>query len=217
VRYLHVSPERLTRLLYPQTLVYLLATAAVLVAISILVRLKATLPLDLFVTRNLQLLDRPYLTKISKWLTFLGNSRTLVLLASGAAIICLLAGQSRAALFSAASLLALPANMVIKRIFDRERPGEPDVRIFPGPRWGFSYPSGHSMASAAFYGFLAFLLSLHIPEPTWRWILVSLFSLVPPLVGTSRIYLGAHWFSDVIAGIACGSLFVAVLAILYPV
>ena len=111
--------------------------------------------------------------------------------------------------------LALPINAIVKNIVDRHRPGEAEAKIHPGPRWGFSYPSGHSMGAAAFYGFLAFLCWILIPELPLRIALTSMFALLPILVGLSRVYLGAHWASDVVGGWA-GGLFVATpLALLY--
>lgn len=217
MKYIHISPDRLARLLYPQTLIFLVVLAVLLIAISLLVRSKAALPFDLRMTRSLQKMDTVALTKTSKWLTFMGNSLTLCILAVAVAVISILADQGRAALFTLASLLALPLNIVLKNIFDRERPGEHEVRVLPGPRWGFSYPSGHSMGSAAFYGFLAFLSFLLIPNPYLRYPLAIFFTLLPVGVGASRIYLGAHWYSDVVGGITGGVILVAILAALFPV
>lgn len=217
MRYFHISSERLARLLYPQTLAFLLVLAAALVVISFLVRSKAALPFDLKITRSLQLLDSRFYTKASRWLTFMGNSLTVCILALAVAAICLFSEQGRAAFFVLCSLLALPINIVLKNMFDRERPGEHEVRVLPGPRWGFSYPSGHSMGAAAVYGFLAFLIFLLIPNPVYRYPLFFVMALLPFGVGASRIYLGAHWYSDVVGGITGGVIIVAILAALYPV
>jgi undecaprenyl-diphosphatase len=56
------------------------------------------------------------------------------------------------------------------------------------------------MASLVAYGMLAYLLILGIPVRWLRWVLVSLLALLVLAIGFSRMFLGAHWFSDVVAG-----------------
>jgi membrane-associated phospholipid phosphatase len=212
-----ISPERLARLLYPQTLAFVAVLTVALIALSVLVRLKATYALDLKVTKTLQETDSKIITKAARWATFMGNSLTLVILAAVTFGIAAYSGQGTAAVFTVASLLSLPINVLLKNIIDRARPGETEARILPGPRWGFSYPSGHSMGAAAFYGFVAVMIWLHTPDLPTRIALVVPFALLPIAVGLSRIYLGAHWFSDVIGGFAAGMVIVIILAVLYPV
>lgn len=211
------ASERLARLLYPQTLTFLIILAGALAVVSVLVRMRATYAFDLCVTESLQKLDHPTLTRIARALTFLGNSLTVILLAAGLLAIGFAVGAAGPAVFAALTLVALPINAIMKNLFDRERPGESEARIHPGPRWGFSFPSGHSMGAAAFYGFLAFLVWLHTPPGGLRATLFLLFAVLPLAIGASRIYLGAHWLSDVVAGITFGLMIVVVLAVLYPV
>ncbi len=203
------------RVLTPESLAVLLVTTLIVTALAILIRLRVTYRLDLSATKALQTFERPWATRLAKWATWMGNSLTVVLLCVGVVAIALLCRQGEVAVLAPFTLLSLPINAVVKNVVDRKRPGEEEARIHPGPRWGFSYPSGHSMGSAAFYGFLAFLLWTLIPGLPLRVGLVSAFALLPVLVGVSRVYLGAHWTSDVVGGWA-GGLFVAVpLALLY--
>lgn len=207
-----VISERLSRLLYPQTLLIVGVLTGTMVLLAILVRIRATYAFDLKATLALQESDHPALTKAMRWMTFMGNSLTLVILAGGVLVICWYARELAAGILACASLISLPINMILKNMFDRERPGENEVRVVPGPRWGFSFPSGHAMGSAAFYGFLAFLFHLHIINPTARALAVAVCILLPTFVGVSRIYLGAHWLSDVVGGWALGMVVVIVLA-----
>jgi undecaprenyl-diphosphatase len=203
--------------MYPQTLWFLGTVCVLLIILSILVRLRATYAFDLKATKALQELNSPFLDKAAKWATFMGNSLTLIILAIVIFVVCAVLKQGQAAVFVVASLLALPLNVILKNIIDRERPGEKEAKIHPGPRWGFSYPSGHSMGSAAFYGFLAVIVWLHVPNMSLRAILLVPFILQPILTGLSRIYLGAHWLSDVVGGWAGGVLVVSILSVLYEV
>ena len=210
------SHERLQRLLVPQSLAVLLTTTVVVTLLAVLIRLRVTYNTDLAVTVGLQRFEHRGVTRLARWATWMGNSLTVSLLCSGVVVIAFFSGEAAAAVLAPFTLLALPINAVVKNCVDRARPGEEEAKIHPGPRWGFSYPSGHSMGSAAFYGFLAFLLWILIPSPPVRLAFSSFFVFLPILVGLSRVYLGAHWASDVVGGWA-GGLFVAVpLALLYP-
>lgn len=197
--------EKLSVLLYPETLRFLLWLTGALIVISVVVRIRATLPMDRAVTRYLQKLEKPGLTGAAKFFTFLGNSSTII----GLAIVSIILGyvwkEPRPAWFLLGSLMALPINAILKKIMSRERPGENDARIHPGPRWGHSYPSGHSMGSAAFFSFLGAMVYMYGGQPA----LAGSLAILPILVGLSRIYLGAHWLSDVVGGWA-GGLIVAV-------
>jgi len=71
--------------------------------------------------------------------------------------------------------------------------------------FGYSFPSGHSMGAFIAYGMLAYLLTLAVPQRRVQIAVVVVFGSLILLVGFSRIYLGAHWFSDVIGGFAAGT------------
>jgi len=198
--------DSLAPLLYPETFRLVAGLTIGLVALSIVVRMAWTLPLDRWVTSRLQHLHILALTRLSHALTFMGNSSTLVILAI--LVIAFAAWQKdpRTGWFIAGTLVALPINAILKKVVSRERPGVNDARVLPGPRWGFSYPSGHSMGSAAFYGFLAAQVYIHGWVEGWKLAVVVLIAALPIGVGLSRIYLGAHWMSDVVGGWAGGAI-----------
>ena len=92
-------------------------------------------------------------------------------------------------------------NEVLKAFFQRSRP-DIEHLVEAG---GYSFPSGHAMISAAFYGMLGYLLWLNLRDHSrplwyvWPLALLLVFS-----IGLSRIYLGVHFPSDVIGGFAAG-------------
>jgi undecaprenyl-diphosphatase len=215
--WVYAMRDRFSVLLYPQTLTFLLVLTGALVTLSIFVRLKATLEIDRAATAYLQLLDKPFLTRSAHALTFMGNSSTLGVLAVLSLAIGWWEKDLRTAGYVVTPLLALPINMVMKKIISRERPGTDHARVLPGPRWGYSYPSGHSMGSAAFYTFAAAQLYLQGWTTGWTFCLVLLIGMIPIGIGLSRIYLGAHWLSDVVGGWAAGILIaVAVMSLYRP-
>ncbi|MGH8295910.1 MAG: VTT domain-containing protein [Steroidobacteraceae bacterium] len=81
--------------------------------------------------------------------------------------------------------------------------------------WGiFAFPSGHSAANAALYGFLAVMVSWEV-RTRWRVLMAAGVTLFVAAIAFSRVYLGVHWLSDVLAGIAFGTAWAAFLGIAY--
>ena len=94
----------------------------------------------------------------------------------------------------------------LKLAFERQRPPLRDPAIY---EMTMSFPSGHAMGSLIGYGLLAYLLILLLRR-TWLKILaVTLLGLLVVAIGFSRIYLGAHYLSDVLAGYAVGGCWLA--------
>ena len=87
-------------------------------------------------------------------------------------------------------------NLLLKHILQRPRPTE--YRIID--ETGYSFPSGHSMISMAFYGYLVYLIYKNIKNKYIKWGLIVVLSILICSIGISRIYLGVHYTSDVLAG-----------------
>lgn len=92
--------------------------------------------------------------------------------------------------------LSALVNFTLKQIIQRPRPiGH---RIIDES--GYSLPSGHSMVSMAFYGFLIYLIYKNVKNKYLKISVITLLSLLIISIGASRIYLGVHYTSDVLAG-----------------
>jgi undecaprenyl-diphosphatase len=148
-----------------------------------------------------------WLEEVGRDLTALGGSAVLVLVTLAVVGYLLLAHKPRAATFLSSSVLgALVLSVALKRLFDRPRP---DVVPHLAHAFSPSFPSGHSMLSAAVYLTLGALLArlearLVIKAYLLLWALLLAF-----LVGVSRVYVGVHWPTDVLAGWAAGAAWAA--------
>lgn len=95
---------------------------------------------------------------------------------------------------------AAGCNLLLKMLFQRVRPEE--FRLIMAS--GYSFPSGHAMVSTVYYWLLAYLFYQRLQHTVGKRILAIILATIPFLIGISRIYLGVHYPSDVLAGFAAG-------------
>ncbi|NMC85468.1 MAG: phosphatase PAP2 family protein [Anaerolineaceae bacterium] len=98
-------------------------------------------------------------------------------------------------------------NLLLKNIFHRSRPVFPQAFLVDT---GYSFPSGHTMISLAFYGAVAYIALTYIKSRNWKAFTVTAAVVISVLIGFSRLYLGVHYLTDVLAGWAAGGLWLAV-------
>lgn len=137
---------------------------------------------------------KDWLTPIVKFITTFGSAWFLTILS----VILFFAVKNRRIALSIPVNLALVGalNFTLKNIIQRDRPT--GYRLVE--QNGYSFPSGHSMASFAFYGFLIYLIHKKVKDETNRKFGIVYLILLIVLIGISRIYLGVHYASDVYAG-----------------
>jgi undecaprenyl-diphosphatase len=103
----------------------------------------------------------------------------------------------------------------LRQVWRRPRPTDEVVTIFGDAPAGTSFPSGHTLLYVTFFGFLLYWSWTFLRPGRLRTVLVTTCGLLIGLIGVSRIYLGHHWASDVLASYALGFAGLLVLIQLY--
>ncbi len=166
--------------------------------------------IDLYVLSALQELRTPLADRILVAVTGLGDaSLLLALLAAGCVFLAVRRRHHAALHWLAAGLSALALTHLLKRVVAAPRP----LELVHGLA-ADSFPSGHTSLSLAVFGFLAVLIARELPLRR-RWVPYLGATLLVIPIAFSRLYLGAHWFSDVLGGIAVGLACVALFGIAY--
>lgn len=164
---------------------------------------------DEFTRAAVHQLASPMLTTFMRGLSFIGSTIALSIGTTCAVVMFAMRRWGREAkLFAITMIGASLLNITLKLAFKRPRP----VPFFNlSPPESYSFPSGHSLTSAVFFGALAAILSARIKSQRVRvtlWIVATTMFL---LIGFSRIYIGVHHTTDVIAGFAAALIWILVV------
>ena len=152
-----------------------------------------------------------WLTDFLRVITWLGSTAVIVPLGVivGGFFVLRRRRWQPLALLAAAVAGAVGLYNIVKPLIGRPRP---PPTIWIGHYSGAAFPSGHAAQSVAFYAMLAIVLGAG-RSPRVKTVLWSAAALVTLAVGGSRIYLGAHWLTDVLGGYALGASWVATVVI----
>lgn len=181
------------RKIFLKCLHYFWLGAFVLVALG--VQFNLFKGIDLQVYNFSQLFYSQTMTTFMKFITFFGSALGIVI----GLIIALFFVKNN---YGRVLLLVMMgvevvSNLVLKNLFQRNRPDFPHLVM----ESSYSFPSGHAMGSTVFYGMILLLIWHSGLSSSLKLILIILGSLLVLLIGFSRIYLGVHYFSDVLGGI----------------
>jgi undecaprenyl-diphosphatase len=170
----------------------------------------------LVITKNIQWFDnlvyegiskiicKP-MTSFFKAITLLCETETILILL---ALILIFMKKKKVASYIVINTgLCVLVNQIAKRIFRRARP----IGIALIKQGGFSFPSGHSMVALAFYGYIIYLIRKSKLSNMQKNISTVILSVIIILVGISRIYLGVHFASDVLAAYCLSTAFLVII------
>lgn len=166
----------------------------VFMVLSFLVITKKDIYLDSLVYNFISKYITNNLTNIVKYLTYIGSALVVI----GITIFVLIFFKNKKyALYMAINLLAITIfQYILKNIFSRTRPI--DINLIEEN--GYSFPSGHSLTAMAFYGFIIYSIYVSDISKHDKTLFITLFSILIFITGLSRIYLGVHYFTDVLGG-----------------
>jgi membrane-associated phospholipid phosphatase len=171
--------------------------------------------IDVAFSHEIQEHQNPPLDSLMKLVSWFGYSPGSIIVVAAAALILLLFNYRREAVFVALTSLAGLVSTVVKILVNRPRPEEPIVHIVRkvGQQ---SFPSGHVLFYIVYFGFLTVLMYHLNTIPKIIRLAVSVISLLLIFaIPFSRIYLGAHWFTDVLGGFLLGMVCLYLLCFYY--
>ena len=162
--------------------------------LAYLVRENKTGEFDSFIYSSVTFVKNDYFTGFYKFITMFASEIIVLFIA----LLFLLIFKNKRygifVIFNAFNILIL--NILLKLIFMRDRPY--DLMIIT--ETGYSFPSGHAMCALGFYGFIIYLTWHFNLEKKVKITFTILLSILIVLLGVSRVYLGVHYASDVLAG-----------------
>lgn len=183
--------------------------------LSIYVAYNSTDNFDESFSRHIQAHQNPTLDTVMQIISWFGYSPGSIIMVITAPLIFLIFKYKREALFMLLTSLSGLVSTILKIIVNRPRPSEPLVHVFRKATEQ-SFPSGHVLFYVVYFGFLALLM---VQLKTIPFIIRSVvFTISVFLIFTvpfSRIYLGAHWFTDVLGGALVGVILLNLLSYFY--
>lgn len=181
-----------------------------IISISTKVILQKELKID-YVAYNIlvEKLRNPHLTIFMKEMTKFSDTITILLFTIILIIFFLIIKKNKklATLIPCNLIVIVSINQLLKFLIQRQRPN--GYRLIEMN--GYSFPSGHAMVSMAFYGLLIYIIKKIVKNKILRNILVMINIIIIILIGLSRVYLGVHYFSDVITGYSISLIYLILL------
>ena len=191
-------------------LIILALLLASTITMSVFAHYNDRFPGDLWLAQGIQSITSDFLSSIMQGVsTLLDGWASYILVAVIASLVWWRKGWHEVVLILAGAILAA-TTAVFKTIIDRPRPSPDLVTVYSQADTG-SFPSGHSFFTFLTFGLVVYLTVTRSRNDILRTSILVLTIALILLVGISRIYLGAHWPSDVLGGYLAGGVFLTVL------
>lgn len=183
----------------------------IFVVLAVIAHMVPYFKIDLYISQQVQSLSSDQMTKIMELISLIGNMSFMPILMATVFTCLYLLNLKIEALISIVSVLsALFINGIVKYLVNRPRPTSSLVDVYSNLS-DKSFPSGHTMIYTVIFGYLLYLSITKGKNKIKKRLLTALLFLPIVLVGISRVYLGAHWPSDVIGGYLFGFIWLYII------
>ena len=194
---------------------YLIGAVVAFVILAWLAKTVAYFTFDVTITRALQTYHWGWFDALMQALTWIGFSPQAWIITLAILLFLYASGLKWETMVAFVSVLGSSAlGLGLKVLIDRPRPSADLVTVLTQLK-DFSFPSGHVLFFVTFFGFLLFLAYTLLKHSWWRTLLLVILVGMIVLIGPSRIYVGQHWASDVIASYLLGSVWLALSVLIY--
>lgn len=194
-------------------LVFMISGLVLLIIIEGLHSGTELIPLNIVIEKVVTHARTPFLTTLLVFITRIGDPFFLTSATALIAVLLFIRGRRYdAALFVAVLIIAVISLTVLKNTFQITRPTS---GIYSSDGW--SFPSGHATVATAFFFMLAHTFFNRMKTPGKKTLLIVGCILAAAFICFTRLYLGAHWTLDILAGIALGLLSVSFTALIFSI
>ena len=194
--------------------IYVFLATIAFFALAVAAHFVPYFPIDVAITHLVQSEQGHVLETIMRGTSWMGWNPQAALLVAGAVSLLLLIGLRWEAVVALFAGLGTAVGSLVKLLVIRPRPSADLVHVF-SQLSTTSFPSGHVLLATGFYGFLGFLMYTLLKHSWYRVLGLCVVALIVILMGPSRIYLGQHWFSDVMGAYVLGSIWLALSIRIY--
>jgi len=174
------------------------------ILITILVTTNIIKPFDDFIYNSLISFRSNTFDTIFKTITKFANTISIIIVVI---VLLLILKKDDGILLGISTLSSVLVNTIIKYIIRRDRPAH--LRLIK--QGGYSFPSGHAMISVAVYGILIYIINKNIKNKKLKVTLTTFLLFLIIGIGLSRIYVGVHFQSDVIAGFSLATVLLVLI------
>lgn len=182
-----------------------IAAFSIFSILLVLVRSRKSAEADLVATMRIQRIKHPVLARMMGVVSWMGFQPQSLMLPASVITVTWLFGSRRDAKYLVFAWAGSFISYTTKLLIKRPRPGGEGIVVAVANLKDTSFPSGHTLHYTAFWGFVSYLLYTRLRGTWLRFGPIGIVGTLIGLVGPSRVYLGHHWLTDVLASYSLGS------------